>query len=376
MLKGDLTPKEFNQRAQGLARAAEVSQGVSLPIIQGFVVKGVNGAKLRKIKSNSQVAYVQPDRIVQLAPPAGRKPPKDNDGSNSPAQIIPWGITRIDAGNSVTQGADVDVFVLDTGIDSNHPDLRVIDGYAPIHCRGKNCDQVWDDDQGHGTHVAGTIAALDNDIGVVGVAPAARVHAVKVLNKNGSGSYSGIIQGIDWVTNHSSERKVINMSFGGSGTERGCDNGDAMQDAICAAVSSGVTVVVAAGNSDENAAYHIPAAYEEVITVSATGDRDNDGDKQDDFFTYFTNWGPDVDIAAPGFNVLSTIPGGSYAYYSGTSMASPHVAGAAALYLSSSPEETPSEVKDVLIGAATSTGSFANDSSGSHEEGMLNVSGF
>lgn len=382
ILKGDLNIDELDQKATGLARAAQVSKGVSLPIIKGFVVKGVNGAKLQKLKNDPRVDYIQPDRIVQLAPPTGKKPSKDNGGNQS-AQVTPWGITRIGATGTTARGANVDVFVVDTGIDSNHSDLTVIDGYAPISCtsstKGKNkvCRKPWDDDQGHGTHVAGTIAALDNDTGVVGVAPAANLHAVKVLNSNGSGSYSGIIQGINWITSYqSSFPKVINMSLGGSGTERGCGNGDAMQDAVCAAVNAGVTVVVAAGNSNNDAANYVPASYDQVITVSATGDRDGDGDGQDDFFTYFTNWGSDVDIAAPGFSVYSTLPGNSYAYYSGTSMASPHVAGAAALYLSSFPTAKPLDVQNTLMNATSSTDLFVNDSSGPHYEGMLNVSTF
>src|SRR6266511_3536339 len=168
---------------------------------------------------------------------------------------------------------DVDVAVIDTGVDVRHPDLNV------LRSRGKNCtdERGVDDQNGHGTHVAGIIGARDNDIGVVGVAPGARLWAVRVLNPAGSGSFASVICGVDWVTAHRDVIEVANMSLGGTGSEppgSGCATGDPLHDAICNSVAAGVTYTVAAGNEADDAANHVPAAYDEVITVSALADFD------------------------------------------------------------------------------------------------------
>ena len=176
------------------------------------------------------------------------------------AQTTPTGINRADADlsptaaiNGVDQRVNVDVAVIDTGVDLDHPDLNVYRAGA------KNCALLGlnaDDDHGHGSHVAGTIGALDNSSGVVGIAPGARIWPVKVLNALGSGMNSDVICGIDYVTSKSAEIEVVNMSLGGAGTDDGnCGNtnNDAMHQAICAAVSSGLTFVVAAGNDSADA---------------------------------------------------------------------------------------------------------------------------
>jgi subtilisin family serine protease len=280
------------------------------------------------------------------------------------AQSTPTGVDRIDGELSGTvsgDGAgsvDVDVAVIDTGIDIDHPDLNVVGG--------KNCStgRSYDDGNGHGTHVAGTIGAEDDGAGVVGVAPGARLWAVRVLNNQGSGTRSSIICGVDWVTSRASTIDVANMSLGGAGTEpsrTGCATGDAYHDSICRSVTAGVTYVVAAGNSSVDAATSVPAAYDEVITVSALADFDGRPGggaaatcraDEDDTLASFSNYGPDVDLIAPGVCIASTWTGGGYNTISGTSMASPHVAGAAALIKAATPAASPAAVRAALQSAA------------------------
>jgi subtilisin family serine protease len=265
------------------------------------------------------------------------------------AQTVPTGVQRIFAsanGAIDIDGADdyrvdVDVAVIDTGIDFQHPDLNVMGG---INCTvgslfRTRCDAGGDDDHYHGTHVAGTIGALDNGVGVVGVAPGARLWAVKVLNSRGSGYSSWIVAGIDWVAANAATIEVANMSLGGSGYSQ------AEYDAIQGAVNKGVAFAVAAGNSDDNADNYSPSAFDNVLCVSALADFNGlpgggaaptCRTDQDDTLADFSNWGPEVDVAAPGVCILSTYPleQGGYGTISGTSMASPHVAGALALLAS------------------------------------------
>jgi len=263
------------------------------------------------------------------------------------AQTVPTGINRVDAELSPTahidgvdQRVDVDVAVIDTGIDLNHPDLNVFTAGAKNCSTGKSAN----DGHGHGSHVSGTIGALDNTIGVVGVAPGARLWPIRVLNNSGSGSTADVVCGIDYVTAHASEIEVASMSLGGAGSDDGnCgnSNNDAMHRAICASVAAGVTYVVAAGNEADNAANHTPAAYDEVITVSALADFNGTPGgggastcraDVDDTIADFSNFGSDVDLIAPGVCILSTWKGDGFNTISGTSMATPHVSGGAALY--------------------------------------------
>ncbi|HEX2050498.1 MAG TPA: S8 family peptidase [Actinomycetota bacterium] len=293
------------------------------------------------------------------------------------AQTLPTGVDRVDAELSPTARIDgvdervnADVAVIDTGIDLDHPDLNV------HRAGGKNCDNPLlapDDDNGHGTHVAGTIGALDNTIGVVGVAPGARVWPVKVLGASGVGLTSSVICGIDYVTANASSIEVANMSLGGGGSDdRNCgnSNNDAMHRAICRSVGAGVTYAVAAGNSSADASTSTPAAYDEVITVSALADfngKPGGGaaptcrNDVDDTFANFSNYGADVDIIAPGVCILSTYMLGGYSTLSGTSMASPHVAGGAALYKATHPTATPAQVKSALQSSGSSDWNNADD---------------
>lgn len=326
--------------------------------------------KVEEVRSDPDVASMRKDRKV-----------------SAKVQTLPTGVNRVEGDLSSTvsgNGAgavDVDVAVIDTGIDTDHPDLNVVGG--------KNCStgDGYDDGSGHGTHVAGVIAARDDGNGVVGVAPGARLWAVRVLNNMGSGTEANILCGIDWVTANASTIEVANMSLGSSGTEpagSGCATGDAFHDAICNSVAAGVTYVVAAGNSSTDARRHVPAAYEEVITVSALADFDGlpgglgqatCRSDQDDTLASFSNYGSDIDLIAPGVCIYSTYRDGGYRTLSGTSMAAPHVAGAAALYKSTNPGVTPSVVASILKERGVLDWD-ASDDPDTAKERLLNVSLF
>ena len=287
------------------------------------------------------------------------------------AQTVPAGITRTRATSNTTAKIDgidervnVDVAVLDTGV-GPHGDLNIVGGKD---CTGTGS---YNDDHGHGTHVAGTIGALDNTTGVVGMAPGARIWSVKVLGANGSGYGSWILCGIDWVTANAGTIEVANMSLGGSTSYRddgncGYTNGDAIHRAICKSVGAGVTYIVAAGNDAKDAVGYFPAQYDEVITTSAL--------TTSDALASFSNYGPDVDVIAPGVSVTSTAKGGGYTTMSGTSMASPHAAGAAALYTVANSGASPAAVRSALI-ATGSTSAWSGDKD-STKESLIDVSTF
>ena len=213
--------------------------------------------------------------------------------------------------------------VLDTGIDKDHPDLVVVDGVNLINTR-----KSYDDDNGHGTHCAGIIAAIDNEIGVIGVAPGVDLYAVKVLDRRGSGSYSTIIAGIEWAVNNHMD--VISMSLSGR------TDLQALENACIAAVTAGVVVVAAAGN-DYDVYTVYPAAYDSVISVGATDINDDLAD--------FSNIDDSMYLVAPGVGITSTYKGGDYRTWKGTSMACPHVAAVAALVIEVSPSDW--EVLDI-----------------------------
>lgn len=225
----------------------------------------------------------------------------------------------------------------------------------------------WADDNGHGTHVAGIAAAIDNDQGVLGVAPGARIWAVKVLDESGSGTFADVICGLDWVVANQATIDVVNLSLSGVGSDGPCFS-SALHNAICNVVNAGIPVVVAAGNQGTNAANRVPASFDEVITVG--GFSDSDGAPgglggpscfgADDTYLGFSNFGPDVDLAAPGDCILSIDPGGGTSRESGTSEASPHVAGALARFVASfvaahGTRPTPAESRDWLLNEATAS---------------------
>ncbi len=286
---------------------------------------------------------------------------KAKKNSNSPVQpqIIPTGISRIAATQNPQTGingdgsqVDVDVAVLDTGIGPN-PDLNIADGMA---CIGSGTA----DEDGHGTHVSGIIGAMDNTINVVGVAPGARLHPVRVLDKHGVGDYASIICGLDWVIQHQGTIDVVNMSLGGlAGGPTTC-NDDALHAAVCNVVNAGIPVIVAAGNESIDASQDFPANFDEVITVGALSDYNGQpgggasptcsDEGPDDSFATYSNVGPIVDIIAPGTCIESTWNDNSVKTISGTSMSTPHVTGAAALFLASHPSASPADVRAYLLG--------------------------
>ena len=354
VLKSDAAPgKVADQHRQGYG--ADVAH-VYRNALKGYAAR-MTPAAAAQVAADSRVQWVQPDGVVEAT-----------------AQTTPTGINRANADASSTAAGngsgtvDVDVAVIDTGIDLDHPDLNV-------HTAGaKNCStgRSADDGNGHGTHVAGTVGAKDDTVGVVGMAPGARVWPVRVLDNRGSGSWSAVICGIDYVAANADKIEVANMSLGGTGTDRGsCGNGsDAMHAAICNAVAKGVTFVVAAGNESDDAANHTPAAYDEVITVSALADFNGlpgggaaatCRSDVDDTFASFSNYGADVDLIAPGVCINSTWKGGGYSTISGTSMASPHVAGGAALYLAGNPGASPAQVKSALQASGTTDWNDVDD---------------
>jgi subtilisin len=346
------------------------------------------------LEGEKSVTFVTPDQAISL----GDERLADNNiaavkTTTSTSPKMPAGISRVGATRSSTasingtdQRVDADVAVLDTGVDGGHPDLNVVGGY---NCTSTN-RSAWGDKHGHGTHVAGTIGALDNGIGVVGVAPGARIWGIKVLNDKGTGQVSWLVCGIDWVTSQKDPRdasrlrmEVANMSlvFGlPNADDRDCGipAKDAVHKAICRSVSAGVVYAVAAGNEARNARVYRPAAYEEVITVSAIVDYDGKpgglarqadycgfySADPDDTFAKFSNFGADIDMTAPGKCVLSTYPGKRYAWMSGTSMATPHVAGGAALYRVRYPKAKPQQVRMALQHVGTLNWKTSTDPDG------------
>ncbi|MBI2326762.1 S8 family peptidase [Candidatus Curtissbacteria bacterium] len=264
--------------------------------------------------------------------PSPSPSPSSSPAPSPSTQPVPWGVDRIDAEKVWTTSAadSIKVAVIDTGFDLDHPDLaaNIKGGTNTI-----NPAATAEDDNGHGSHVAGIIAAVNNSIGVVGVGHQVDLYAVKVLNRNGYGYVSDIIEGIEWSI--ANNMNIINMSLGTSSDIQ------SFHDAVIAAKAAGITVVAAAGNSgpgDNTVIY--PAKYAESIAVSAVDSTDGQ--------PYWSSRGPEVDLAAPGVSIYSTYKGNGYTIMSGTSMASPHVAGSAALVLSTHPGFSPDQIQAKL----------------------------
>jgi subtilisin family serine protease len=336
-----------------------IIKGVAVELPQSVFDKMVNAAKNKKNPDGNPIYdklnYIEVDSEVSIlkkpvrpTPTPTVKPsptvtvtPTPTATPVPPPETLPWGVNRIGADEAwpTSTGNAVKVAVLDTGIDVNHPDLQVKGG---INCIVSGASYT--DDHGHGTHCAGIIAAKDNEIGVVGVAPNAWLYAVKVLNSKGSGYTSDIIEGIDWSVANGMD--VISMSLGSSYYSLSFDN------ACKNAYNNGIVIVAAAGNDGKDTISY-PAAYASVIAVTATDSSDN--------IAYFSNYGDDAELAAPGVSIYSTYKNGGYAYMSGTSMATPHVAGVAALIIEDNPTMTAQQVRAKLQASAEDLGTSGRD---------------
>ena len=312
-------------------------------VLNGFAINVPNERVIEALEQSPFVDYIEKDKIVKAF-----------------AQTLPSGVNRVDGDLSSTKSGNgggainTDIAILDSGIHTSHSDLNIY--HQKTFVSGTSSGN---DDNGHGTHVAGIAAARDNSIGVVGIAPGAKLWAIKVLDRNGSGALSTIIKGIDYIKQYASQIEVANLSLG-------CEcKSSAFDTAINNAVKAGITFVVASGNSGKDASTFSPANNPNVIAVSAIGDSDgkcggtgpSTGYGRDDTLASFSNYGAVVDMTAPGTKIYSTYKGNSYATMSGTSMAAPHVAGAAALYEASHPGASPSEVRNALLsnGSTSST---------------------
>lgn len=335
------SPEAVNEEARGELEALGAVILKSLPLVNAFVVL-IPAPAEDGLGRVGGVVRVDEDAIVHALPKPenpGKPPKEDEPPPEEPAEELPWGIDQIDAelAWATSTGASISVAIIDTGIDEDHPDLvdNIKGGVNFVKIKGKIIADQWDDDSGHGTHVAGSVAAADNDIGVIGVAPQAWLHGVKVLDRRGGGYVSDVILGIQWAI--ANDMQVINMSLGTSSDVQSLHN--AVDDAYAA----GIVLVAAAGNSgdtdpDDDVIY--PAKYDSVIAVAATDDTDTRASWSSD--------GSAVELTAPGVAIYSTWKGGEYDTKSGTSMASPHVAGTVALLLATNPGLTPDEVRAIL----------------------------
>ncbi|MGB8702094.1 MAG: S8 family peptidase [Thermosynechococcaceae cyanobacterium] len=295
--------------------------------LNGFSVK-MSKADALKLSQDDRVEYISEDGIVKTVGDVSVT------GTQTPAT---WGLDRIDQRalplnnqyNFPNRAPSVHAYIIDTGILTTHPDFG---GRATFGINTTG-DGINDDCNGHGTHVAGTTGST-----TYGVAKKVKLVSVKVLGCSGSGTWSGVIAGVDWVTANHISPAVANMSLGGGGNAP-------VDTAVQNSIASGVTYAVAAGNSNSDASFFSPARVPQAITVGATTITDQRSS--------FSNFGALLDIFAPGSSITSTWLGNSTNTISGTSMASPHVAGAAALYLQKNPTATPAAVATALINKST-----------------------
>ncbi|HCT78272.1 MAG TPA: hypothetical protein DGT23_17185 [Micromonosporaceae bacterium] len=295
--------------------------------LRGFSAE-LSPAAVRKLRSDPRVAYVEADQVAHITA---------QETANGVRRIFADANPGLKVGDGNDERVDADVAILDTGIDFDHPDLNVV---KTVNCLNTStcAENTGDDDNGHGSNVAGIVGSLDNGIGFVGVAPGVRLWSVKVLNASGSGNESGIVAGIDWVAAHADEIEVANMSLGFNGDVQ------SVKDAINGAIGRGVIFAVSAGNSKQDVRNQTPANVADAITVSSLSDSDGrpggtgggfgwcnaNNQNRDDTLSNFSNFGAGVDLAAPGDCIKSAYKNGGYSNFSGTSQAAPHVAGAAA----------------------------------------------
>lgn len=270
------------------------------------------------------------------------------------SQVIPWGIKRVGAEKvwRFTQGERVRVAVIDTGIAFDHPDLKnnikgginILKPYLPPY-----------DHNGHGTHVSGTIGAVNNQLGVVGVAPKVNLFAVKAFNKDGTAKLSDIIKAIDWCIEH--RMNIINMSFGFN------EPNNSFKEAIIKAQQAGILMIAASGNKGTRGRLEYPAQFDEVVAVSSINEKNEISD--------FSTIGPNVDLTAPGEKITSTWLNNSFRELSGTSMSVAHVTGVAALILSKYPNMSSEQIKSYLGQSATRLRDISSYAQGA---GVVNAS--
>lgn len=294
---------EFVLKKHGAVKLKEISS------INGVVV---NVPKNNKIKDEQEILYIENDYVLSIEGKPLKEPKATPNPSASPTpvqnEVIPWGIEWMGAPeqwNSNT-GDAVRVAIIDTGIDLNHPDLQanIKGGFNALSKK-----KAPNDDNGHGTHIAGTVAAIRNGIGVIGMLPNADIYAVKVLDSTGNGYVSDVIEGVDWCIKNNME--ILNMSFGMQ------NNSQALHDIVIKASQAGIKMLAAAGNNNGGTSEY-PAAYPEVISVGAIDQNGNIAT-----FSAIEN----VDIYAPGVDIYSTMNNDGYTEMDGTSMATPHAIG-------------------------------------------------
>ncbi|MGI9861713.1 S8 family peptidase [Moorella naiadis] len=318
-----------------------------LPLVHALVARLPEESKvMEELSLNPGIRLIEDDfQVRTVALPATR--------IKQGQQTTPWGVERIGAPKAwqAATGEKVKVAVLDTGLDAGHPDLATnVRGRKNIKFPGWPAG----DGSGHGTHVAGTIAALNNDFGVVGVAPQAEIYGVKIFNRMGNGYISDIVAGLDWALQN--KMQVVNMSFGTTRPSK------ALEEAVGKCVQAGMVLVAAAGNEGQDNSVMYPARYPGVIAVSAIDQQDN--------LASFSSRGPEVTVAAPGVDILSTYPGGKYRTMSGTSMACPHATGVAALILAQDGRLSGRQVGRIIYRTATK---LPNLSPGEQGGGLVNA---
>ena len=277
--------------------------------VSGFAAQ-LDEEQLSALKKDSRVKSIEQDYTITLNPDLSilKGKPSGGGGTTAPDEVTPWGIGRVGGGLS---GVGKTAWIIDTGIDLTHPDLNVDTNRSKSFLGGRDANNP-NDGNGHGTHVAGTVAAIDNDTYVIGVAAGATVVAVRVLDSRGSGSYSGVIAGVEYV-GANGHGDTANMSLGGPFSST-------LNDAVIKA-SANVKFAIAAGNESDDANNHSPASANgtNIYTVSAMN--------SSGIFAYFSNYGSSVDFCAPGVSIQSLWKGGGMNTISGTSMAAPHVCG-------------------------------------------------
>jgi subtilisin family serine protease len=322
--------------------------GIQVRHVYQHALKGyaavIPNAAVAAVRADERVAYVEPDYEMSAT-----------------VQSLPWGVNKIDADSSSTKAGNglgaitnVNAYIIDSGIDASHPDLNVVRNVNLVGGPNTDC-------YGHGTHVAGTVAARDNKKVVVGAAPGVPLTGVKVVGCNGSGWTSDVIEGVDWVTANAKRPAIANISLGGAASY-------SLDSAVQSSAESGIFYAVAAGNDGADACNYSPAragastnsggslilgggtgnAENGVLTVAATDSKDRE--------ISWSNYGRCVEVWAPGGGILSTRLGGGMTAMSGTSMAAPHVGGAAALYLSKKWGASAATVEGRLKADSVATG--------------------